>query len=120
MEYNISAKSNLISRKNNWKNAAKLCFMIDSRGMLVKLSESEGANGCYDSNFYEKMQIIDIIDPKDILSCDHHFDSGFKQMVEKYPEKLNLSKYCPNIKNQKVESLQMIKKVQDRTFRISK
>jgi hypothetical protein len=105
IEYNISGKSNLISRKNNWKNAAKLCFMIDSRGMLVKLSESEGANGCYDSNFYEKMQIIDIIDPKDILSCDHHFDSGFKQMDEKYPEKLNHSNYCPNIKKPKGREL---------------
>jgi hypothetical protein len=100
-EENESGKSNLLSRKNNWKNGGKTCFLIDSRNMLVSISNTEGANAIYDSKFYEIMNIKNIMKPQDTLVCDHHFDKGYKELIEKYPNlNLQLKNYCANVYKQ--------------------
>jgi len=87
---NVSGKSNLISRKNSWRNAGKTNFVIDCQNYLLSLSSTYGANEIYDSSFIEKQNIKKIMDKNDVMCADHHFDSGMNEMIEKIGKNGNL------------------------------
>jgi hypothetical protein len=64
---NKSGKSNLISRKNGWRNAGKTNFIIDSQNYLINLSSTYGSNSIYDSEFIFIQKIEEVMDKNDVI-----------------------------------------------------
>jgi len=93
-EQTKNGKSNLISRKNKWKNGGKQQELMDSRGQTLFLSSTEGANSIYDGKqIYKdlkklpKVHLTHIFDPKtDNIAMDNHFPSYIKKFIEKFKD----------------------------------
>jgi len=98
-------KSNLKSRKLNWKNAGKVVILDDIKLNPLNVSRMCGANEKYDGHLMKEMGVYDIMDPlRDCLIFDHHFDSDAQKMInleeckKRGFSQLNL---CPNIRKLK-------------------
>lgn len=108
-----NGKSNLISRKNNFKNAGKIVFLDDIKLNPLALSEMVGANAAYDGHLMIKMELHKIMDPQlDCLMFDHHFDSSIQTLIEdsvinsaSTVAPLQECNFCYNIRKKKNVSL---------------
>ncbi len=64
---NKSGKSNLISRKNGWRNAGKTNFVIDVQEYAISLSHTVGANETFDGKWVFEQKFEQIIDKNDVM-----------------------------------------------------
>ena len=97
---NLSGKSNLISRKKNWRKSGKLVFLDDIRGFPISVTKDYGANEKYDGHVMKEMEIFKLMEPAtDCLIFDNHFFKATNKIandVDRKKEGFGLKNFCPN------------------------
>jgi len=86
---NESGVSNLISHKNKkggiWTQGFKIILLMDIRGFIRGMTTLVGCNEKYDGHLVEDLNILELMDERDCLSADHHFDKFMKETFTTYP-----------------------------------
>lgn len=108
----VNGKSNLISRKNSWKNGGKQQEIMDVRNMTLGLSNTLGCNEIYDGHQFKDLienydNVEEVFNPtSDCLSMDNHFVKNAKEFIDENSHlgysKKNLCLPISKIKNRKL------------------
>ena len=113
-----SGKSNLIDKKNRWKNGMKTQIIDDSRGITVACGYSVGANN-YDGHHLRDSLLINdenaligsVFTKHDNITYDNHFSKVLKEFVIEHEEEGFSSKNLTKpIQKKKIFHLQYGKK----------